>query len=378
MSRKTSTFLFNGMLGQNVWICPDNNIIVAVNAGNNELVQNSPAMAIMEKYLGHDLSDDLSESCFAGDERDLHDAEEHFFERRHWVRPYQPLRGIAYALGIKDPTPYPEEWDELIGRYHFVGNNVGILPLFVRGMQNNLHAGLDSIEFVREGDSIFFIFTESGVRYRLEVGFYDFKTTVLDYHGEKYIVKVIGEAMEDEDRDMLYKLEILLPEMPNTRMIKLSMVEDGKLLVRMSEMPNHKIVDVFLGETTITNPYLAFVYKLVEGKIGKNFIENNVRAIFAPTLIGARHGAENYVDIMDEEREKLRLNEKNVRFIDGIVRKLFHDNEMEMHEEEAREHSGLRTFFRDVAARIKEMLPGKKSAHEVVDDASNKALPPAE
>lgn len=372
VSRKTRTFLFNGMLGQNVWICPDNNIIVAVNAGNNELFQNSPAMAIMEKYLGHDLGDDLSDSCFAGDERDLHEKEAHFFEGRHWVRPYQPLRGIAYTLGIKDATPYPEEWDELIGRYHFVGNNVGILPLFVRGMQNNLHAGLDSIEFVREGDSIFFIFTESGTPYRLEVGFYDFKTTVLDYHGEKYIVKVIGEAMEDEDRDMLYKLEILLPEMPNTRMIKLSIVEEGRLLVRMSEMPNHKIVDVFLGEATITNPYLAFVYKLVEGRIGKNFIENNVRAIFAPTLIGARHGSDNYTAIMDEEREKLRLNEKNVRFIDGIVKKLFHDSEMEIHEEDNPDRSSFRTFFHDIASRIKEMLPRKKSASEVVaEDSSN-------
>ena len=365
-SRKTPTFLFNGMLGQNVWICPTNNIIVAVNAGNNELFQNSPAMAIMEKYLAYDLSEDLYDSCFAGDENDLHEAEKHFFERRHWVRPYEPRHGIAYALGFKDKTPYPTEWDDLVGRYHFAGNNYGILPIFIRGMQNNLRGGIDGIEFVKEEDRIFFVFTEGGVSYRLEVGFYDFKTTVLDYHGEKYIVKVIGEAMEDEDRDMLYKLEILLPEMPNTRMIKLSLVEDGRLLVRMSEMPNHKIVDVFLAEATLSDPKLSFVYKLIEGRIGKNFVEKYVHELFAPTLIGAEVSSENYTAIMDSEREKIKANEKNVRFVDGIVKKLFHDDEMiDYDAEDNPERSSFRSFFRDIVDRIKQIFPQKKSAEEV-------------
>ncbi len=361
VSRKSPTFLFNGMLGQNVWICPTNNIIVVANSGNNEIFQNSPAMAIMEKYLAFDLSGDLKDSCFVGDLGDLRRAEERFFVRRHWVRPYEPLRGISYRLGLRDATPYPEEWDDLIGKYHFVKNNHGILPLFIRGMQNNLHNSIDGIEFEKVGDDIFFIFYEGGESYRLEVGFYDFKTTVLDYHGEKYIVKVIGEAMEDEDREMLYKLELLLPEMPNTRMIKFSFIEDGRLYMRMSEMPNHKIADVFLAEMSFTDPRMAFVISLLENRIGKNFIQKKVEEVFSPRLIGARVGAENYTAIMDEEREKLKASEKTVKFIDGIVKKFFHDEEEEMRDE-CREKSSLRTFFADVMERIKAKMPGKRGS----------------
>lgn len=373
VSRKTSTFLFNGMLGQNVWICPTNNIIVVINSGNNELFQNSPAMAIMEKYLAYDLSGDRRESCFVGDHGDLRRAEENFFVRRHWVRPYEPLRGLSYRLGLRDATPYPEEWDDLIGRYHFVKNNYGILPLFIRGMQNNLKNSIDGVEFERTGDSIFFTFYEGGEQYRLEVGFYDFKTTVLDYHGEKYIVKVIGEAMEDEDREMLYKLEILLPEMPNTRMIKFSFIEDGRLLMRMSEMPNHKIADVFLAEMSFTDPRMAFIISLLENRIGKNFMQKKVEEVFSPRLIGARVGAENYTAIMDEEREKLKANEKTVKFIDGIVKKFFHDEEEELRDE-CREKSSIRTFFADIVERIKSKLPAKKAVDDLPSPAELPAL----
>jgi hypothetical protein len=364
VSRKTSTFLFNGMLGQNVWICPTNNIVVVANAGNNEIFQNSPAMAILEKYLAFDLSGDLKDSCFVGDLGDLRRAEEQFFVRRHWVRPYEPLRGLSYRLGLRDATPYPEEWDELIGKYHFVKNNYGMLPLFIRGMQNNLHNSIDGIEFEKVGDRIFFVFYEGGESYRLEVGFYDFKTTILDYHGEKYIVKVIGEAMEDEDREMLYKLELLFPEMPNTRMIKLSFVGDGQLLMRMSEMPNHRIADVFLAEMTFTDPKMAFLISLLENRIGKNFMARKVEEVFSPRLIGARVGAENYIAIMDEERAKLKANEKTIKFIDGIVRKFFHDEEEELRDE-CREKSSLRTFLADVMERIRVRLPGKRESAEV-------------
>ena len=46
------------MLGQNVWICPKNNIVVSINSGNNELFQESPALTIIRAYLGQDLSAD--------------------------------------------------------------------------------------------------------------------------------------------------------------------------------------------------------------------------------------------------------------------------------------------------------------------------------
>ncbi len=371
VSRKNDSFLFNGMLGQNVWVCPKNNLVVSLNSGNNELFQNSPAMAVIEKYLSYDLSSDLHDSCFSGDLLELREAEEHFFESRHWVRPYEERRGLSYALGFKSKRPYPEEWDQLIGRYQFAKNNIGILPLIVRVMQNNMKGSLDGIEFRKDGERIFFIFTESGESYEFEVGFYDFKTTVLNYHGEKYIVRVIGEAMEDEDRNMLFKLELLFPETPNTRMIKFSFEEDGSLLMRMSEMPNHKIADVYLEEMTVSNPALAFVFNLFEKRVGGNIVEVKLRETFSPRLIGARVGGENYTEIMDRERERLRANEKTISFVDTVAKRFFHDVDEELEEKEKKK-SGFSTFISDIVDRFRQKFPKKSSTPE---EKKTKALP---
>jgi len=358
VSRDGEGFLFNGMLGQNVWVYPKNNIVLALNSGNNELFQNSPAMEVVEKYLALDLADDLTESCFGGDLVDLRRKEAHFFESRHWIRPYQQKKGISFRLGFRPKPHYPEEWDNILGRYHFSKNNLGILPLFVRAMQNNLKNSIDGVAFEREGDSIFFIFSEGGVNYKLEVGFYDFKETVLDYHGEKYILKVIGEAMEDEDREMLYKLEILMPEMPNTRKLKFSFDIDGRLVMRMSEMPNEKIADAFLRDMTVNNQRLAFFYGIVEKRVGKNFAKNKLIETFAPTLIGARIGDPNYISVMDEEREKLKAGEKTAKLINTVITKFLHDED-DIPEEEISQ-SGIRSFIGDIVERIKSKIPTKK------------------
>ena len=352
-SRDTDGYLFNGMLGQNVWVCPKNGLVAVILAGNNELFQNSPSRAIVEKYLSIDLSNDLSESCFTGDLLALREAEEHFLECRHWIRPYVPKKGLGQRLGLRSYSRYPEEWNELIGKYHFSKNSVGMVPLIVRAMQNNFRSTLDGIEFEREGDTIFFIYTEGGTSYRLEVGFRDFADNVIDLHGEKYIVRVMGEAMEDEDRNMLYKLELLFPELPNSRMIKLSFTDEDRLLMRMSEMPSEKIAEVFMKEMNGTNPKLNAYMDIIEKRIGKNTANKRMTDTFAPRIIGARIGSENYTRIMDEEREKLKAGEKTSRLIDTVIDKLLHDDDDE---------PSVRGFFGEIVDKIKSKIPQKPKA----------------
>ena len=363
-SSEGDDFLFNGMLGQNVWICPKNDLVVVILSGNNELFQNSPARSIIEKYLSIDLSNDLSESCFTGDLLELRHKEKHFLESRHWIRPYVPKKGLGQRLGLRSHSHYPEEWNDIIGKYHFSKNSVGMVPLIVRAMQNNHPSSVDGIEFERDGDSIFFIYTEGGASYRLEVGFSDFKQTVIDLRGEKYIVKVIGEAMEDEDRNMLYKLELLFPELPNTRMIKLSFTEEDQLLMRMSEMPSEKIAGVFMKEMNGTNPKMNAYMDLIEKRIGKNTANKRMTDTFAPSLIGAHIGSESYTRIMDEEREKLKLGEKTTRLVDTIIDKLLHEED---------DDSASRGFLGEIVDRIKFKIPKKpKKCLDTKDSSDEK------
>ena len=327
------------------------------------MFQNSPARSIIEKYLSIDLGNDLSQSCFSGDLLDLRYAEKHFLESRHWIRPYAPKKGLGQRLGLRSYPQYPREWDALIGKYGFSKNGVGMLPLVIRAMQNNLKSSIESVEFMREGDAMFFIYTECGEAYKLEIGFSDFKESVIDVRGEKYIVRVMGEAMEDEDRNMLYKLELLFPELPNTRMLKLSFTEEDKLVMRMSELPNEKIAGVFLKEFNGTNPKMTAYMDVIERRIGKNTTGKRMIDTFAPTLIGARIGSENYNRIMEEEKERSRASERTSKIVDTIVDKLLRDEE---------EEQGVRGFLGEIADRIKMKLPKRtKGKSASCTDESN-------
>lgn len=226
------------------------------------------------------------------------------------------------------------------------------MPLLVRGMQNNFKSSVDGIEIERDGESIFFVWYEGGVSYRLEIGFYDFKENVIDLRGEKYLVRVMGEAMEDEDRNMLYKIELLFPEMPNTRHIKLSFGDEDRLIMRMSELPNEKIASVLMSEMNGTNPKLSFFMDLVEKRVGKNFTSKRLTEVFAPRLTGARVGAENYTAIMDEEREKLKAIDKTSKVVDTLIDKLLRDNEDEYDTEKG--------FITEIFDRIKMKIPAPK------------------
>ena len=348
-SRDDDGYLFNGMLGQNVWICPRNDIVLVMTSGNNELFQNSPARAIAEEYLAVDLANDLSRG-FEGDVADLRYAEKHFFEGRHKIRPYMPKRGLAQRLGLKSVCTYPPEWNDLVGKYHFAKNNVSIMPLVVRAMQNNLHGSVEGVEFYLDGGDLFFAYTEGGRSYCLAVGFSSFKETVIDFHGEKYVARVMGEAMEDEDRNMLYKLEIIFPELPNSRMIKFALEEDGRLVARLSEMPSEKIAEVFLKEMNGTNPKLTLYMNLIERRLGKNAAGKRVTEAFAPTLIGARIGSPEYSAVMDSERERAHLQDRTSRWIDSLVNKLLHEDE----------YDSERGFIGDIVDKIKQKRPKKQ------------------
>ena len=342
------------MLGQNVWICPRNKMVVSLNSGNNELFQNSSAMAIIEKYLNCDLSNDLSESCFAGDYDALRKASLHFFESRHWIRPYEVKKGINYRLGLRTRRAYPSEWVDILGKYNFAKNNYGILPLFVRTMQNNLKSSIDTVCFENDSNSMYVTFTECGVSYRLEIGFSDFKQSVVEFRGEKYIVNVMGEAMEDEDRNMLFKLELLFPELPNIRMFKFSFVDDGRLLMRMSEMPNQLIADVFIDEVVSANNKMNLAVSLIEKRLGRYYVNKKMSDTFAPSLIGARLGSENYQRIMDEEREKQKATEKTVKVINAMVNKMIKDDSDDEESDTPRKN-----LFVDILDRIREFIPQK-------------------
>ena len=294
------------MLGQNVWIYPDLDIVVAMNAGNNELFQQSPALDIIRMYLKQSTVDTLTQTL--RERETLHTAEHLFFNERHWIQPKKKKSGLGVLLHFRPQDPYIPAWDRILGTYVFRENNQGILPVFIRAMQNNYTGGIESFRFFREGKHLYFTSREGGTDYTLEVGLYEYKETVLHFGGEAYMVRALGVAIRDEDYRPVFKMELVFPEMPNRRAIKLSFLREGELLVRMDEMPNQRIATSFIESMPVTNPKMELISKLLGHKLGENFLDDKITNLFAPILVGARYGSTDFSAIL-EEQEKLLQEE---------------------------------------------------------------------
>ena len=339
VARNSDEKLFNGMLGQDVWICPRNNIVAVINGGNNELFQESAALEIIRKYLGSEIRDELGRTSVKA----LHEKERKFFDHRRWTRPKEKKRSLLSFLGLKQSAPFDESWNGVLGTYAFGTNNVGMLPLMVRTMQNNLDAYLEKLALYKSGDGLFLSFWESGEHYALEVGLYEYKSCVLDFRGEKYIVRAMGESLVNSDGVREYRIELLFPELPNTRRLRFTRGEDGAISLEFYEIPDYKIVENILLRISELSAPVAVARDIIERRFGKGIIIGTLHRSFSPTLLGSDMSLPGYLEAVARETNRVLEESRAVRLIRGFVERFFKDEPSadDIIEEESQKPRGI-------------------------------------
>ena len=350
--RECEEFLFNGMLGQNVWVSPKNDTVVVISAGNNEIFQQSPALFIIRKYLAGELRDDLRLRDFSV----LKAACRRFFEGRAAARPLEKKYSLSTFFGLKSATPYCRAWDSVLGEYSMRKNNLSLLPIFVRCMQNNLRSGIETATIYREGERLFMTICGPAAEHRLEIGLYGYAETVLNFAGEPYRVRALGESSYGPDGVVSYRIELIFPELPNNRVIELSHVGDDAVRASFSEIPNEQLVSPLLLSLPMANPKLGFAVQMLERRYGRGFLYSRLEQIFSPSILLARRGSEREEELLAGETEQAELDGSKVRSLLGLIsRFLREDPEPEQSDEESESSEG-RSALRGVVDRIKRLV----------------------
>ena len=314
VARESSEILFNGMLGQNVWICPKNGLVAVLSCGNNELFQDSPALEIVRKYLAAPIADPVVKR----DVRVLREREKSFFNSRRWAHPCEENRGILPFLGLRPRRPFVKEWENILGDYAVATNRVGLLPLFVRAMQNNLGGGISRLSLRRVGESLWLYLTEAGEEYSLEIGLYRYAEAVLDFRGERYIVRAMGDAVCRPSGEIEYRIALVFPELPNTRMLRIT-AEDGLIRVEASEQPGDKAVEVLIDKIPELGliPRLAFAG--IEKMYGVGSVSDFVARAFSPVLTCVDLGREDAEARLAELNARAAEQSRGVTLLRGFV-----------------------------------------------------------
>ena len=319
VSRKGDDFLFNGMLGQNVWVCPRNNIVVAINSGNNELFQRSPALEIIKSALGKELPTPVVRD--RAETRGLAEKSKQFFTSKQWIIPHAPLRGLPYALGIKNRTPFNTAFKSLLGEYVFPDNNQGILPIFIRAMQNNYQGGIKSFTFTKNGNYLHLCSREGEEKIEIDFGFYSQVRNVVSFSGERYIINAVADSVEDADGDVVYKLELIFPELPNTRRITLSISDGGKLNVKMREIPDERITDSFVSALPSMSGKYGLLMSFLERNLGQNFIKNKLAELFSPEFSAILSSADGAAEYISEQNAAIAEKIESSKLIRSLIYK---------------------------------------------------------
>ena len=288
ISRDGESILLNGMMGQNVWVCPRTKMVIVATAGNAEFFQKSSTLETIDRYFGASFTPAGRLAPAPRAQAHLRRAEAMFFTRRNRIAVHTRHHDDPYAdkLGI----PLPPAAKRLLGSYIPEPNRVGILPLVTRLIGNNHTEGIGKIAFAMEGDHLVLEVTEGGVLRRYPLGYGEFLYREQDFRGEKYWIGGLISFAENEDGNEVVKIELVLPEMPNSRRIKLVFPDEEHMAMRLLELPGADVVDSIVSAVVLNNPTprAELVGKVADIVTSDELFHQQVMRCMEPILFAVR------------------------------------------------------------------------------------------
>ena len=268
MEQRPGSFEYNGMLGQNVIIYPDMDMVLVTNAGNKEMFQDCIMLNIIRKYfpVNYHPADVLPESPLSygllkrlcGELENVENNNRStslrggwkrnvIFKRKHSDKKYS----YRISAAVDRPSDHHSFMRAVSGRtYVMKQQNIGIAPLFVQVFHNNMTDGISEISFTYDAGNFCVSFTEGEVIHKLPVGFGRAADGCVDLHGEHYLVATLGEFARDENDIPVLKLEVTFIEECVKRKAHIFFHEDNGIEIRWNETPGKKMILAGLSSIT--------------------------------------------------------------------------------------------------------------------------------
>ena len=268
MEQRPGSFEYNGMLGQNVIIYPDMDMVLVTNAGNKEMFQDCIMLNIIRKYfpVNYHPADVLPENPLSysllkrlcGELENGENNNRSTSLRGRWKRNVVSRRkhsdkkySYRISAAVDRPSDHHSFMRAVSGRtYVMEQQNIGIAPLFVQVFHNNMTDGISEISFTYDAGNFFVSFTEGEVIHKLPVGFGKAADGCVDLHGEHYLVATLGEFARDENDIPVLKLEITFIEECVKRKVHIFFHEDNGIEIRWNETPGKKMILAGLSSIT--------------------------------------------------------------------------------------------------------------------------------
>ena len=284
MEERPGSYAFNGMLGQNVVVYPDMEMVLVTNAGSNELFVNCELLKIVRKYFGKEFQPAGALPEAQADNRRLRatckrmegirrDGPE--IKRGGWKN-HCPGRRMQKGKQVF-PGSINQKW------YRMTDCHVGLLPLAMQVFHNNFSKGIRRIGFIYEKGTLYLLLEEGETTHRIAVGLDRAEVSTVEINGEKYLVGTSGEFTENEDHVPVLKLDLAFLEEAMRRKVKILFGKET-ITVCWNETPGCALIMEGL-ESLMSEMTGRFVSFLKE-KGGEDMIRLLMRKTIEPEVRG--------------------------------------------------------------------------------------------
>lgn len=264
-----STFIFNGMFGQNLIVFPKTKIMIATTASIDETFQNSPLYTVTERFFG---------------------------------TPYRPrahleenpaalakLREAEASLVMENSDIYgfdnkfdPDFLASLNGSYAVSaddGAGLGIMPELFQGVHNCFAEGLKEFSLETDGRGGTVTTLEGSTPHKVSFGLGEAVPGCVTYGNENILTSAYATQTEINGEKAL-KITVCFPELPNIRYMTVTKTPDG-IAVKWEEAPGYDFMRRILDRTFLGR--MVLIDRKTKAT-DSDFVQKRLRYFLQPTV----------------------------------------------------------------------------------------------
>lgn len=298
MDVRPGSFDYNGMLGQNVHVYPDIDMVVVANAGNEEIFQEGRMTTLFRQSFGPDYQP--SEDPLPPDPQGVEMLRQLRRRMEGSTLPSPVIRRGGWRRGEKKPLSggmlsQPSQREEFFRRlngsvWKMKQSGTGIFPLMLQVVHNNYTRGISELGFKTEDGTLRLIFTEGSQRLIVPVGFDRGIRQVFNISGEEYLVSVRGRFAANEDRIPVLTLQIAYIEEAAERELKIIFEDSDHLTLRWSEHPGDVILTGLLEQITVGSGNVNPLVEQLVGRMNPDSLSRTLQSFIEPVVQAVREG----------------------------------------------------------------------------------------
>lgn len=315
---RPGAYTFNGMFGQDVFVYPDLDMVVATQAGNNDVFQSNAMVALIRGRISsaeeYGVTDRALPADPGGEGRLSH------LLRTIAGCDTQPFMVPAGAFSHRAPVMHTGSTKKRTVRLHHQRRSAaekkdaalsgifdgldgvsyrpdalsfGLMPLMMQVVHNNFTDGITKVSFVKDARGLLRIaFTEGESLYEIPCNLRGMGGIVhLDFHGEDYAVCAQTSVSTNEDDAQVLTIRLFFLEEASVRIIRFLIPASqryayapAEMLMTMDETPGSDILIHTIKRMTTDAPSPGVIVSTLESTGVTSAISGRVRGMVLPTI----------------------------------------------------------------------------------------------